>query len=234
MEINRVYVNGQSYDIQDSRITSDMTNAATPSTNGTGGTAGLMSAADKEKLDSIATGATANAGTVTGIAIGSGGTNYTPTNGVVTIPAYPTVTTYYAPTTTGTSGQVWKSNGSGGEWGNIISKYGDITYDVYVPSSNSSGALTLNFNNGPVQVHTVSSANISSVSTSNIPAGHSLHVIFRSDSASATRTVAIAHNATTSCCPEGSALSLTVPEQGSGYTEVDFINVNNIIYVRGV
>lgn len=178
---------------------------ATPSTNGNGGSKGLMSASDKEKLDNIATGATANIGTVTGIKVGSSGSTINPSNGIVTIPEYPTEV-----------------------------EYKDVTYTVHVPSSNSSGALTLNFNDGPVQVHTVSSANISSVSTSNIPAGHSLHVIFRSDSTSATRTVAIAHNATTSCCPEGSALSLTVPEQGNGYTEVDFINVNNIIYVRGV
>ena len=33
---------------------------------------------------------TSNVGTVTGVTVGSGGTNYTPTNGIVTIPAYPT------------------------------------------------------------------------------------------------------------------------------------------------
>ena len=365
MEINSIYVNGQSYDIHDSRVTSNMTSAATPSTSGTGGTAGLMSAADKEKLDSIATGATANAGTVTGVTVGTGGTNYTPTNGIVTIPAYPEVSSssiqaipyiygwdnvsasdfsgvnydeivydsnngkLYKWTYNNDSGSLaeitpgwdeyivslWDDNQSSyikykvingvlqqqeyswevnkfyvgysenrwplcyqtanGAWyddiaylndtnnltgvlnlddtvsaimysipnssdfvtiytlNNITLSYKKVTYTVYVPSSNSSGALTLNFNNGPVQVHTLS-ANVSSISTSNIPDGHSLHVIFRSSSTSYTRTVAIAHNATTSCCPEGSALSLTVPKQGSGYTEVDFINVNNIIYVRGV
>lgn len=35
-------------------------------------------------------GFTTNVGTVTGVTVGSGGTNYTPSNGVVTIPAYPT------------------------------------------------------------------------------------------------------------------------------------------------
>lgn len=139
--------------------------------------------------------------------------------------------TIYAPTTTGTSGQVWKSNGSGGAWGSL--SYTDVTYTVYVPSSSSSGAISADYTNGPVQVITLS-GNASSVTTSNIPAGHSLHIIFRSNSTSTTRTVAIAHNSSTSCCPEGTALSLTVPKQGSGYTEVDFINVNSIIYVRGV
>lgn len=62
---------------------------------------GLMSASDKTKLDGIATGATKvttstvsgwgytkNEGTVTSIKVGT--TSYTPSSGVVTIPAYPT------------------------------------------------------------------------------------------------------------------------------------------------
>jgi len=52
-----------------------------------------MSAADKTKLNGIATGATANIGTVTGITIGTGGTNYSPSNGIVVIPSYPSVPT---------------------------------------------------------------------------------------------------------------------------------------------
>lgn len=110
--------------------------------------------------------------------------------------------------------------------------YPNVIYTVYAPSA-TSGAISLNFNNGPVQVITLS-GNASSVSTSNIPAGHSLHVIFKSSDASTSYTVAIAHNATTSNCPAGSALSLTVPGNSAGYTEVDFLNVNNVIYVRGV
>lgn len=50
--------------------------------------AGLMSAADKTKLDGIATGATANIGTVTQVKVGSSA--YNPSSGVVSLPAYPT------------------------------------------------------------------------------------------------------------------------------------------------
>ena len=110
--------------------------------------------------------------------------------------------------------------------------YPNITYTVYSPSA-TSGAISLDFDNGPVQVITLS-GNASSVSTSNITNGHSLHVIFKSSDASTSYTVAIAHDATTSNCPAGSALSLTVPGNSAGYTEVDFLNVNNVIYVRGV
>lgn len=110
--------------------------------------------------------------------------------------------------------------------------YPNVIYTVYSPSA-TSGAISLDFDNGPVQVITLS-GNASSVSTSNIPDGHSLHVIFKSSDASTGYTVAIAHNATTSNCPAGSALSLTVPGNNAGYTEVDFLNVNNVIYVRGV
>lgn len=56
--------------------------AATQSANG------LMSSTDKTKLDGIATGATANVGTVTGVKVGS--TSYSPSSGVVSLPAYPT------------------------------------------------------------------------------------------------------------------------------------------------
>ena len=67
---------------------------------------GLMSAADKTKLDGIATGATAvsettvsgwgftkNTGTVTSVNVGS--TSYSPTDGVVSLPAYPTIPSTY-------------------------------------------------------------------------------------------------------------------------------------------
>lgn len=50
--------------------------------------AGFMSAADKKKLDGIASGATANMGTVTSVKVGS--TSYSPSSGVVSLPAYPT------------------------------------------------------------------------------------------------------------------------------------------------
>lgn len=50
--------------------------------------AGLMSAADKKKLDGVAAGATANVGTVTGVKVGT--TSYSPSSGIVSLPAYPT------------------------------------------------------------------------------------------------------------------------------------------------
>lgn len=110
-------------------------------------------------------------------------------------------------------------------------QYTNIGYNVY--ASSGSGTVTINYDNGPIQVITLS-GDVSSVNVSNVPAGHSCHVIFVSNSASYTRSIAIAHNSSTRCCPEGQDLSLTVPEQGNGYTEVDFLNANNIIYVRGV
>ena len=53
--------------------------------------AGFMSAADKKKLDGIASGATANSGTVTSVKVGS--TSYSPSSGVVSLPAYPSAPT---------------------------------------------------------------------------------------------------------------------------------------------
>lgn len=104
--------------------------------------------------------------------------------------------------------------------------YGDVTYTVYKPSYSSS--LSLNYNNGPVQVVTLT-GNVSAITTSNIPAGHSLHVFLFSTSE---RTVAIAHDATARVCPEGSNLSLTV--KANGYVEIDFFNDGTKTYVRGV
>jgi hypothetical protein len=104
--------------------------------------------------------------------------------------------------------------------------YSDVTYTVYKPSYSSS--LSLNYNNGPVQVVTLT-GNVSAITTSNIPAGHSLHVFLFSTSE---RTVAVAHNATARVCPEGSNLSLTV--KANGYVEIDFFNDGTKTYVRGV
>lgn len=99
---------------------------------------------------------------------------------------------------------------------------------------NGSGALTL-AGTDPIYVVTVT-ANISSVAlTANPTAGHSCHVIFITDSNDSTdRTVAIAHDATNRVCPAGADLSFTVPKNAGGYVEVDFLNANNKIYVRGV
>lgn len=49
---------------------------------------GLMSATDKSKLDGIASGATANIGTVTQVKVGA--TAYNPSSGIVSLPEYPT------------------------------------------------------------------------------------------------------------------------------------------------
>ena len=104
--------------------------------------------------------------------------------------------------------------------------YSDVAYTVYKPAYSSS--LSLNYNNGPVQVVTLT-GNVSAITTSNIPAGHSLHVFLFSTSE---RTVAVAHNATARVCPEGSNLSLTV--KANGYVEIDFFNDGTKTYVRGV
>lgn len=58
-------------------------------TTATTSAAGLMSAADKTKLDGVATGATANIGTVTQVKVGT--TAYNPSSGIVSLPAYPSV-----------------------------------------------------------------------------------------------------------------------------------------------
>lgn len=79
----------------DAKFTDTTYSAATTSANG------LMSSSDKTKLNGIATGATAvsestvsgwgftkNAGTVTSVKVGT--TSYSPSSGVVSLPAYPT------------------------------------------------------------------------------------------------------------------------------------------------
>lgn len=105
--------------------------------------------------------------------------------------------------------------------------YGDVSYSVQT-SNNISGAVTID-GSKPVHVITLT-GNVSSVTLSTQPAeGHSTHVFFYSTSQ---RTVAIAHNATTSICPEATSLSLTV--KADGYVEVDFLKANGKIYVRGV
>ena len=56
---------------------------ATASTSGVGGTAGLMSPVDKEKLDGVAAGATANEGTVTSVAGSTGLTGTVTSSGSI-------------------------------------------------------------------------------------------------------------------------------------------------------
>ena len=104
--------------------------------------------------------------------------------------------------------------------------YPNLIYDVATQST--SGSISID-GSKPVHVITLT-GNASAVTLSTQPAeGHSTHVFFYSTSQ---RTVAIAHNATTSRCPEATALSLTV--KANGYVEVDFLKANGVIYVRGV
>lgn len=104
--------------------------------------------------------------------------------------------------------------------------YKDVSYTVATQSK--SGALTID---GSKPIHVVTATgNITSVTLSTNPAaGHSTHVIIFSTAA---RTVAVAHHATSRVCPGAANLSLSIP--ANGYVELDFLNANSKIYVRGV
>lgn len=186
MEINKINVNGTSYDIQDSRV--NATDIAS-----------MLDAANY--VPSAASGGTTyTAGTGIGI-----------TNGEISIDN--TVVT-----TTNIAGLISQNMPS--------VSYGDVSYNVATQST--SGSISID-GSKPVHVITLT-GNASAVTLSTQPAeGHSTHVFFYSTSQ---RTVAIAHNATTSRCPGATALSLTV--KANGYVEVDFLKANGVIYVRGV
>lgn len=106
------------------------------------------------------------------------------------------------------------------------SSYGDVTYSYATQST--SGAVSID---GTIPLHIITcTGNVTGVTlSSNPPAGHSCHVIFTATSA---RTVAIAHDATNRKCPGAANLSLSIT--ANGYVEVDFLNANSVIYVRGV
>lgn len=112
-----------------------------------------------------------------------------------------------------------------GVW--TVPTYGDINYSINT-SSNVSGAVSVD---GTIPIHVLTlSGNVSSVSLSaNPPEGHSCHIIFAS---ATTYTIAIAHHSTDRICPEAKNVLLEV--SAGGYIEVDFFNVDNKIYVRGV
>lgn len=162
--------------------------------------------------------------------------------------------TIYAPTAVGTSGQYLKSNGSGAptwatitipttlpasdvySWAKASTKpsyaYSEIGYTVSATSS-AGGALSL-AGTTPLHVITLTSAAVSGVTLSANPAaGHSCHIMFV-NSTSADLTVDIAYDSTNRITPDANTLTLTVPASSAGYAEVDFINVNSKIYVRGV
>lgn len=154
-------------------------------------------------------------GTVTGVTVGTGGTNYTPTNGVVTIPAYPT--------------SLPASDVS--SWAKASSKpsyaYSEIGYTVNATSS-AGGTLSLN---GTTPIHVVTlTGNVSALTLSANPAeGHSCHVIFTSTAA---RTVSIAHDSTSRVCPGAADVTLNIP--ANGYVEINFLTANSKVYVRGI
>lgn len=106
------------------------------------------------------------------------------------------------------------------------SSYGDVAYSYATQST--SGAVSID---GTTPLHIITcTGNVTGVTlSSNPPAGHSCHVIF---TATAARTVAIAHDATNRKCPGAANLSLSITK--NGYVEVDFLNIDNVIYVRGV
>lgn len=183
-------------------------------------------------------------GTVTGVTVGTGGTNYTPSNGIVTIPAYPTTLpasdvsswakasskpSYSYSEISGTPSSLPASDVSA--WAKAANKpsyaYSEIGYTVNATSS-AGGTLSLA---GTTPLHVVTlTGNVSAVTLSANPAeGHSCHVIFTAASA---QTVAIAHDSTNRVCPGATDLSLDVP--AGGYVEVDFLTANSKVYVRGV
>ena len=151
-------------------------NNATPSSSGVGGSAGLMSASDKERIDSIPSWAMA-----------------------LTKPSY---------------------------------SYGEIGYDVAIAADNgnTAGIITIDGTKAVTVIALTGDVSSLDLASGKTPAaGHSAHVIFTADTA---RTVAIAHDATVRVCPKGEDVSLSIP--AGGYAEVDFLNANSKIFVRGV
>ena len=110
--------------------------------------------------------------------------------------------------------------------------YSEIGYTA--TAVNGTGALTL-AGTAPIYIVTAT-GDISSVSlTANPTAGHSCHVIFvTASNDSNERSVSIAHDSTNRVCPGGDDISFTIPANAGGYVEVDFLNANNKVYVRGV
>ena len=116
-------------------------------------------------------------------------------------------------------------------WAKASSKpsyaYSEIGYAVNAVSS-AGGSVSLV---GTTPLHLVTlTGNVSALTLSSNPAeGHSCHVIF---TAAAKQTVVIAHDATNRICPGAEDISLEVP--AGGYVEIDFLTVDNKVYVRGV
>lgn len=107
--------------------------------------------------------------------------------------------------------------------------YSEIGYEVNTTTANGvyTGAITID---GSKPLHVIAITGDVTVTLSTNPsAGHSTHVLFTSTVA---RTVTINHDNTSRVCPE--AKNVTFNITANGYAEVDFLNANSKIYVRGV
>lgn len=93
-----------------------------------------------------------------------------------------------------------------------------------------------NGNDCPKIMHYTLTGNVSGLSSLGLKEGQNGTIIFVSSSNSRTRSVEIAHRPNASSvkyfCPDGQDMSLTVPEAGNGYLEVNFLCIDNNIYVR--
>lgn len=115
-------------------------------------------------------------------------------------------------------------------------EYDDVIYKSY---GNIAGSTqhTLSYDyteNGPVFVQTIQS-DITGVTVSNIPVGHSFHLLITVPSGQNDCGVAISNGA--NCgdgnsikCPNGEDLQITVPS--GGYVDVDFLKFGTNYFVR--
>ena len=104
-----------------------------------------------------------------------------------------------------------------------------VTETLYgVKTDSVTGAVSID---GRIPIHALTATgNISGITLSTNPAaGHNCHVII---TATAARTVVIAHDATNRVCPGAADVTLSIP--ANGYVEIDFLTANGKVYVRGV
>lgn len=111
-------------------------------------------------------------------------------------------------------------------------EYTEIGYEVATAADNgnTAGIITIDGTKAVTVIALTGDVSSLDLASGKAPAaGHSAHVILSSASA---HTVAIAHDATVRVCPKGEDVSLSIP--AGGYAEVDFLNANSKIFVRGV
>ena len=134
---------------------------------------------------------------------------------------------------------LWRNIDDKPEWiyileanGVFSGNYTDLSYGTANVSNASSTTININ---GAVPQHVISfEEDITGVTLSTNPSkGHSCHIMFVNTNSS-DRNVTITHNNEngTRICPKGENLILTV--KSGGYAEVDFLNIDDKIYVRGV